>query len=204
MGERMSAVSSQREGQAPAATRPGRWWHDRRAVIMMLLGVISGVVGNLTAEFDWLGGPASVGIVFGVFIAVYLVTIRLATVVRAAGFALCSVAAWMIAYRSAIELVDALPSSLSEDWRVFVVGIVAGLLGAALLAAAIAALFRFFRRRRLIVRTALVGAAFGALLWPAMEWDFLPVLLAPWQAAFALCFALGFPAIAERTASRST
>lgn len=201
MGEAMSTVSSQRADGAPAATRPSRWWRDRRVVIMMLLGIVSGVIGNFTGQVKWLGGPSSVGIVFGLIIGVYLVRIGLATMVRAAGFALCSVATWMVAYQTAQKIYEAFPQSITDELKLPFVGLVAGMLGAGLLAAAIAALFPFFRRRRLVVRTALVGAAFGALLWPAMEWDYLPVLLAPWQAAFALCFALGFPAIAEGTAS---
>lgn len=180
----MSGISSQGEGRAGP---PGPWWRDRRAVIMVLLGIVSGVIGNYAGEFRWSGGQASVGIVFGVFIGVYLVRIGLATATRAMGFALCSMASWMIAFHSAKWLADGLNPGL------ILAGIAAGLLGAGLLAISIAVLFPYFRRRRLVVRTTLVGGVFGLLLWPALEWNMVVVLLAPWQAAFALCFALGFP-----------
>lgn len=185
----------------PVATRPGRWWHDRRAVVMVLLGVVSGVIGKFTIAFEWFGGQASIGIVFGVLIAAYLVRIGLATVVRAFGFVLCSVASWMVAYQTAREIFGALPETFADDWKFLIAGIVAGLLGAGLLAAAIAVLFPYFRRWRPVLRTALVGGAFGALLWPAMVWDYALLLFPPWQAAFALCFALGFPAVAGEPAS---
>lgn len=186
---------------ASLETEPGHWWQDRRVVIMLLLGIVSGIIGNFTGQVKWLGGPASVGIVFGVVIGVYLVTIGVATMVRAAGFALCSVATWMVAYQTAQKIYQAFPQSITDELKLPFVGVVAGVLGAGLLAAAIAALFPFFRRRRLVVRTALMGGAFGLLLWPALMWNILAVLVSPWQAAFAVCFALGFPAVAGEPAS---
>lgn len=181
---------------ASTETGSGHWLRDRRVIIMVLLGAVSGTAGNFTTDVEWLGGPLSIGIIFGVVIGAYLVMIGLATVFRAVGFALCSIATWMIAYRAAARIANALPESIDETMKYMIAGIIAGLVGAGLLAGAIAVLFPYFRRWRFVLRTALVGMATGALLVVLAVEDSRAIgilLFAPWQAAFALCFALEFP-----------
>lgn len=176
-------------------------WKDRRVIAMTALGVVSGVLGTFSYEllerpYDMvdLWREASVGIIFGVIIGAYLFHIGLATPIRASAFAIQSLLSWIVAERFAIQFFARLPGNdFFGSWQWLITGVCAGLVGAAVLVLSILVLFPFFRRLGLSLVTILVGGAAGALLALADMMDSVLVLFPIWQAAFALCFALGFP-----------
>ncbi len=171
-------------------------FRDRRVVVMAALGFASGVGCSFVYQVEPLWRELSVGVSFGVVVAVYLFHLGLAGPFRALALAVLTVLSWWAAERAAIEIFGRLSDGGDFlSWQGLVTGVVAGIVGAALLVLSIAVLFPFFRRPRLCLATILVGGASGALLVAIDLVDSGLVLFPLWQAAFAFCFALGFPEI---------
>jgi len=110
----------------------------------------------------------------------------LATPLGAGAFALLSIAAWLAAHRFAVAIFGKTGDSM------LLTGILAGLLGAFLLAAGMAVLFSEFRRPQPLLLTTLVGGVAGALLGLSEVIDHPLVLFPAWQGLVAASLATAF------------
>lgn len=184
----------------------------RRIARCGLLGAIAGVGATLSIFVpDWIGvsddlefhtrpfapifgalellvSPLSVGpgLVFGLIVGFALRRRGLARGWRYATFAAASTMSYFAAVQLSLEfLVDALDN-------IFLIGIVAGLFGGGLLAAASAALMPAFRRWRVCGLMTATGGVLGVLLYFPIAYESLPgwlILYAPWQAGYAAAMA---------------
>ena len=168
-----------------------------------LLGAITGslaTVGLFTlpssmkySVFPWLElSPLSLvpGLVFGIAFGVLLAWRGVAEPGRALGYAGASTLSYLAAVTFALELGDDFPS-------IWLLGIVAGLLGGALLTGAAALLMPAARRARAAALMVGAGGLLGALLeFPIGQdggfWGFL-LFCAAWQAGYAAAFATALP-----------
>jgi len=136
---------------------------------------------------EWLV-RLSPGIVYGAVIGLYLKSVGMTTLSRAAAFVPLDTASWFAAYWFAIDGAETLGLPLKELWQL---GIVSGLIGASIVALSALLLFPFFRRWKLAVTTILAGGAVGVLLSFGVIGSGLIVLFTIWQGAVAACFGWG-------------
>ncbi len=168
-------------------------FRDRRLWLMVGLGFATGVVSAQLYQLEPLWRELSVGIAFGVVIGACLFVLRLTDPPRAAAFAVLTVAAWWLAERATIQVFGVMDEADFLSWAGLVGGVTGGLVGAALLAAASALLFPWFRRPVLLGLSVGLGGLLGAALALIDFTDSALILFPPWQAAIAGCLALGFP-----------
>lgn len=173
----------------------------RPVEVAVVAGLVSGALSAFlfsigTQQYSWVAP----GVAFGVIFGAVLFLMRLARLWQAALFAAASELCWYAAYRFALSLFEWIGNSLQDaEGRMVIVGLAAGVLGAALLAGGTAALFPWFRSWRRILATAAVGGATGMLT--GLEWGEGYPLFIVWQGAFALCLALAFPPRTEKSAA---
>jgi hypothetical protein len=132
------------------------------------------------------------GLVFGVIIGAVLRHRGLAGNTIAVFYAVAATASYFVAVNLALNLADA----LDKVWQV---GMIAGLTGAACLTALAAWLLPFVRRPHSCALMLVAGCLLGALLeFPIRGgsgfWDWL-LLYAPWQAGYAAAFATALPEV---------
>lgn len=174
---------------------------DRPVAVAIVAGLVSGALSAFlfsvdTQRFSWVAP----GVVFGVILGAVLYLLRLARLWQAALFAAASELCWYAAYRFALSLFEWIGNTLQDaEGRMVVVGLAAGALGAALLAGGTAALFPWFRSWRRILATVAAGGVTGMLT--GLEWGNGYPLFIAWQGAFALCLALAFPSVGEKSAA---
>ncbi|MCG8547585.1 MAG: hypothetical protein MJE12_25590 [Alphaproteobacteria bacterium] len=170
---------------------------QRRVAVTAGLGGLSGLISALTFSLEetWYGGYAP-GAVFGLLIGLLLMILQLAGPGRALLFVVFSVLSWHIALQFALYFVEVIQPYIAGDTaRMAVTGLLAGMLGAALLGAAAVWLFVWARDGRRFAVTVALGGLTGLAL--AIDWgDGKPLFIA-WQACFALCLASGFPRRAD-------
>ena len=181
---------------------------DRRVVVMVGLGLFSGLLGASVESWpDAISGliPGRdenvIGAIFGIIVGLYLYRLGLATAVKAAMFAVASEGAWLTAHYFASDIAwDYARKVCQADGCSFtLVGVPAGVVGAGLLVIVIWFLFPFFRQPRLALATVAVGGLAGALLGFRTGIVLFPI----WQAAFAYCLARGFPPAAPSGAKET-
>jgi hypothetical protein len=161
---------------------------------MTALGLASGIAVSFVYVLEPIWRELSVGVVFGLVIAGYLLYLRLADPLRAAIYAALTVGAWFVAERTAVEVFGQLPGKdVFFSFKGLATGLVGGLVGAFLLALAGALLFPFYRRPGLGLATLATGGAAGMLIALIDITDSGLVLFPPWQAAIAYCLARGLP-----------
>ena len=168
-------------------------FRDRRLWRMAALGLVTGILSSQLYQLEPLWRELSVGVVFGVVMGACLFNFRLGQIERVVAFAVLTVGAWWLAEQATIRVFNAMEESDFLSWASLVGGIAGGLVGALLLVLASAVLFPWFRAPALWGVTIGVGGLFGALLALIDHVDTGLVLFPPWQAAMALCLALGFP-----------
>lgn len=135
------------------------------------------------------------GLVFGVIFGAYLGHLGLANRRTSMLYA----AAATLSYCLAVNLAFHLSNRTDSVW---LIGVLAGLLGGGLLTAAAAGLLPDARRARPAALMIGAGGVLGALLEiPLLDgagfWHWL-ALFAPWQAGYAAAFAAALPAAVER------
>lgn len=181
-----------------------RW---RRVARWAALGALSGTLATLAIFIpQWLGfykalegslraggfalslSPLSVapGLVFGLVLGYALRREGLTPGGRYAAY----IAAAGLSYFITVQLTLGILIDMLDD--VILVGVAAGALGAALLAAATAALIPDFRQSRPMIAMVLAGAILGAALFVAISSESIfgwLVLFAPWQAGYAAAMA---------------
>ncbi len=173
-----------------------------------LLGAITGSLAAISlftlpssmeySVFPWLElSPLSLapGLLFGVVFGVVLVRRGVVGPGRALGFAVASTLSYLAAETFAVEFND----QFGATW---LLGIVAGLLGGALLTGAGAVLMPFARRLRPCALMVGAGGLLGALLEIPLAqgggfWGFV-LFFAVWQAGYAAAFATALPPAVER------
>jgi hypothetical protein len=162
------------------------------------VALVSGALS--AAAFDmkqiWYLSP---GVVFGILVGGALFFLRQSSVARSIYFAIATLASWYAAFYFAIYAYDNFWNFIPADaGRLTASGVIAGMLGAALLGGAAAGLFPWFRSwRRILVITVICGVP-GALL--GIDWGERYPMFIAWQGAFALGLALAFPAQTEKSA----
>jgi len=173
----------------------------RPVAVAVVGGLVSGALsaflfGIGAQQYSWIAP----GVTFGVIFGAVLFLMRLARLWQAALFAAASELCWYAAYRFAVSLFEWIGNSLQDaEAKMVVIGLAAGVLGAALLAGATAALFPWFRSWRRILAVAAAGGATGMLT--GLNWGEGYPLFIAWQGAFALCLALAFPPQSEKSAA---
>ena len=153
------------------------------------LGFYDALEANLTAfGFGFLISPLSVapGLIFGLILGYALRRRGLAHDGIYAAYILAASLSYFVTVQLTINIIMALLDNTA------LIGIVAGAIGAALLAGATAALIPDFRHRRPAMAMILAGAVLGAALFFSIESEqffgwFL--LFAPWQAGYAAAMA---------------
>jgi len=181
------------EGRAMPAMR------DRRMGLAVAAGVASGAITAFLFSLDgqrhaWIAPGATFGVVFGAV----LYALRLASVRRAAMFAVASELSWYVAYWFALSLFEWIGNTLrNAEGKLLLIGLAAGLLGAMLLGGAGAALFPWLRVWPRLLFLAFCGAATGMLL--GLDWGKGYPLFIAWQGTFALGLALAFPPAEKST-----
>ena len=166
---------------------------------MVAAGLAAGMLSALLfgadeQHFAWVAP----GVVFGVVLGAALVLLRLGRLWQGALFAVASEASWYAAYWFALSLFEWIGNTLrNAEGKMVLIGLAAGLLGAALLAGATAALFPWYRSWRRLVAAVLVCGAAGVLL--GLDWGKGYPLFVAWQGAFALCLALALPPSPENS-----
>ena len=169
-----------------------------------LLGAITGSLATVSlftvpssmkySVFPWLElSPLSLapGLVFGIVFGVLLAWRGAAGPGHALGYAAASTLSYLAAETFAVEFGDSLPA-------IWLLGIVAGLLGGALLTGATALLMPLARRLRPGALMLAAAGLLGALLEIPLAqdggfWGFL-LFFAVWQAGYAAAFATALPA----------
>lgn len=173
--------------------QPGLGARDRRVALAIAAGLASGALsaflfGVHRQRFAWVAPGVTFGVVFGAaLVLLHVVRFR-----QAALFAAASELSWYAAYWFALHLFEWIGNTLRNvEAKMVLIGLAAGILGAALLGGASAALFPWLRSWRRLLVVALAGGATGMLL--ALDWGEGYPLFIAWQGAFALCLALAFP-----------
>ncbi len=169
-----------------------------------LLGALSGAITTgllMTLPQNWkieIGeflfvSPLSIvaGLVFGVIFGAALRYLGLASARIAVLYAAASTLSYLVAVNLAFHLIDAIEA-------VWLLGAIAGLVGAGCLTAAAARLFPFARRAGPAALMLVAGGLLGTLLEVPIRGgsgfvDWL-VLFVPWQAGYAAAFATVLPA----------
>jgi len=174
---------------------------DSRIPRAVAAGLASGVLSALLFRLgEQRLGWVAPGVAFGVIVGAAMYFFHVASLRKAALFAVASEASWYAAYWFALKLFEWIGNSLKDaEGKMVVIGLAAGALGALLLAGGTAALFPWFRSWRRFLATVAVGAATGMLT--GLEWGNGYPLFIVWQGAFALCLALAFPPLEEKTAA---
>jgi hypothetical protein len=182
----------------------------RNLVTLGLLGLLSGTLTWLVITFVWepyigldwqlkLAGwelsfthlTLAPGLLFGAIVGWFLWRRRLALSWQASAYAAAAILSNFIATNLAAHLVDSFNSAVF-------LGMLAGLVGAALLSALSLPLFTFVRRLAPCLLMVLAGTLLGGLLGPAMEGSgeyglgFL-FLYAAWQAGYAAALSTALP-----------
>lgn len=201
------------------ADRPGQPARLRHVARWALLGAVSGLAATLSFHLPrWFGfygdlevtvrplasvldsfavqvSPLSIGpgLVFGLIAGFALRRAGQAEGWRYPAYVAASTLCYFVAVQLTLTfLVDALEDIIS-------IGIVAGLCGGGLLAAATAALMPAFRRWRVCALMVASGGVLGALLFFAIGYDdnFFAwlALYAPWQAGHAAAMALALDVV---------
>jgi len=159
-----------------------------------VVGLFSGIVSFMAYAVSigtykshlvlWIGilGP---GIVYGVILALYLVRIRRATLLRAAALVPLATAAYYASLES-ISLGRKIfgRTELGEWLSVFLAGTIA----AVGLVVAMCLLFSFFRRARFVTVTIFAGAVAASLYGLPIKWHVaVPMIFILWQVAVTAC-----------------
>ena len=164
------------------------------SILFFLIGLVSGTVSwQATEQFHfsladgWINEFALVGVVFGAFVGTALLRLRAASVSRVAVFLVACEISWLSAYYCAKYV--AFDLLLAADYQMTVVGLTAGLLGAALLSLCCACIFPFYRASNRFCATVLLGSVIGGTLgledldsFPIIS---LAILFPAWQSTFA-------------------
>lgn len=157
--------------------------------IPLWLGLNDALEANLTAfGFGFLISPLSVapGLVFGLIMGHALRRRGLTSDGLYAVYILAAGLSYFVTVQLTINIIMALLGNAA------LIGIVAGAVGAALLAGATAAMIPEFRRRRPAIMMILSGAALGAALFFSIGSEHFFgwfLLFAPWQAGYAAAMA---------------
>ena len=181
-----------------------RW---RRVALWAALGALSGTLatlaifiprwldfydsleGNIRAaglELSFSPLTLAPGLVFGLVLGLALRREALAPGWRYAAY----IAAAGLSYFLTVQITLIVFVDLLDN--IILIGIAAGTIGAALLAAATAALIPVFRRRMPMIAMILAGAVLGAALFFAISSEHFFgwfLLFAPWQAGYAAAMA---------------
>lgn len=182
----------------------------RNLVTLGLLGLLSGTLAWLVITFVWepyigldwqlkLAGwelsfthlTLAPGLLFGAIVGWFLWRRRLAQSWQALAYAAAAILSNFIATNLAAHLVDSIDSAV-------LLGMLAGLVGAACLTALSLPLFVFVRRSAPCLLMVAAGTLLGGLLGPAMEGSgeyglgFL-LLYAAWQAGYASALSTALP-----------
>ncbi len=173
-----------------------------------LLGAITGSLATVTlftlpssmkySVLPWLElSPLSLvpGLVFGIVFGILLAWHGAMNPGRALGYAAASTLSYLAAVTFAVEF----GGGFGAIWQI---GVLAGLLGSALLTGAAALLMPSARRARHAAIMLGAGGLFGALLEIPLAqnggfWGFL-LFCAAWQAGYAAAFATALPPAVER------
>ncbi len=181
---------------------------ERTTIAFAALGAFSGAITTgllMVLPENWkidIGeflsiSPLSMvaGLVFGVVFGAVMNYFGLASARTAVLFAAASALSYLVAVNLAFHLVN----TIEAAW---LLGILAGVAGAAGLTAAVARLFPFARRTGPAALMLAAGGLLGALLEAPMrsgsgfvEWL---ALFATWQAGYAAAFATSLPAATEK------
>ena len=179
---------------------------ERTVAVFAVLGAASGAVATgllhgasaISSDLaykitDWLHiSPLTLlpGVVFGLIVGFALHRRGAAGLGRVAAYTVAAI----LAYFAAVTLALAIGRG---NFDMVVIGLIAGLFGAACLAALGAWLFPFQRRAKPIVLMVAAGCLLGALLplWTegGDAWWKPFLLYVPWQAGYAAAFATSLP-----------
>jgi len=175
-------------------------WRQRPALIMVGLGLVSGLLSatlGYDLELDWLrpvgavffldAGPVPIGLLYGAAVAlgVWMVT--------GSAWALPVLpVVTLYAWSAAIQVAIRLQRSADDDPHLLAASLAAGAVGAGITHAGCAILAPQLRRPARIAVTCIVGALAGLLLYMGQrKWIDERVLFIVWQPAVALCIGLG-------------
>jgi hypothetical protein len=186
-----------------AATPVGSW-HDRPAVVMAGLGLVSGLLSAWWFTLDYQPqflrpvadlflldtGPMPIGVFFALVIAVAMTRWARPSWAAVIGF-LVTMYAWSFAVHTAIRL----QRNRDDDPHLFAAGLCAGALGAGLTHLGVALFVRELRAPARIALTCAVGAVAGLLLYLGQRKVIDERLLfVIWQPAVAFCIGRGLGA----------
>ena len=175
----------------------------RVSIVFFIIGLLSGAASwYATEQFrfslvnGWIGQFALVGVIFGAFVGAALLSIRTASVPRVAVFMVASEACWLLAYYYARNIAYDLLSA--TEFQITVVGVTAGMLGAAApLTLCCAYIFPFYRASNRFYLTVLLGGMTGGTLgleeWGAFHLVSPGIVFPAWQGAFAYLLAQTIP-----------
>jgi hypothetical protein len=153
-------------------------------LVLTFSGLLSGIVCAAQPFPDFIPTEASIGIIFGIIVGGTLWKLGLIQPARILLFIISSEVCWLLAYYFAKDVTHDL---INNHWyRMLIVGLLSGILGAASLAICCRVLLTFFRSMRLLFWTSVLGGVTGALLYFDSEYVLFPV----WQAGFAFCLAM--------------
>ena len=174
----------------------------RVSIVFFMIGLLSGAASWYATEQirfslvdDWIDQSALVGVIFGAFVGASLLSIRASSIPRVAVFLMASEACWLLAYTYARDIAYELLSA--TEFQMTVVGITAGMLGAAALSLCCAYIFPFYRASNRFYLTVIFGGLAGGTLG-LEEWGGY-LLLSPgivfpaWQGSFAYLLASTIP-----------
>ena len=178
---------------------------DRAAIVLGLLGLVSGVASAWTGyriEIDWLqavarvfflqSGVLPIGIYFGLAMGLGAWLLR-----RHAGTAAVAFFVTIYAWSGALHIAIRLQRNADDDVHLIAASLAAGAFGAALTHVGLSAALPSLRRAGAVAVTALVGAVFGLLFYAGERHVVDPrALFLIWQPAVA--FAIGLGASARR------
>jgi hypothetical protein len=178
------------------------------------VGVLTGLISSIPSPLPDLrleetglllnaeGVPLHAGIAFGVGVAVMMWL----WVSRDPGKCLLAMALTLIGWLAAVNTAnDVFMASIGSELfgtvegakasreivGLLVGGLAGGAIGAGLTAFGSGIPAQAIRRPQAWVPILIVGAVLGPLLYPAVDFDFLPLLFVPWQAAVAAAIAYG-------------
>ncbi len=169
----------------------------KRVIVVTLSGLLSGLICAAHPFPDSIPQGVTVGITFGIIIGAALWWMRLVRPLQVLLFIAASEGCWLIAYHFAKDVTYDL---IGEHWyRMLLVGILSGILGAGSLGLCCRYLFTFYRSWRLLLGTAILGGATGAVMMFEIEFLLFPL----WQAGFALCLGIGISSTARLKADQN-